>query len=209
MEDKTIFEELLEKEIKPERRKLDKAYACLSDGLWDEAEELFRSVLKAEPNNSEAKIGLKLIDRQVTVRRRLRRVEARARHKDMDVQGIKKDDGEIKNRTPLWIALCVLLFCAGLAVIYISGVLPIGTDAKESPATETVNPSPAVTAAPRPTAAPTASPEETEPVSTAEPTAPPSNTPAPVPTPAQTPEPTPAPTPVPTPQGPAAPEPEY
>ncbi len=81
MEDKTILEELLERapDERQHKRKMDKAYHLLAEGMCGEAEALFDEMLAEEPFNRDALTGKKLIERQRAVESRMDSLTARAR----------------------------------------------------------------------------------------------------------------------------------
>lgn len=81
MEDKTILEELLERAPDEHRhkRKMDKAYHLLTEGMVGEAEAMFDEILAEEPFNRDALTGKKLIERSRAIENRMESLTARAR----------------------------------------------------------------------------------------------------------------------------------
>lgn len=81
MEDKTILEELLERapDERQHKRKMDKAYHLLTDGMCGEAEALFDEILAEEPFNRDALTGKKLIERRRAIESRMDSLTLRAR----------------------------------------------------------------------------------------------------------------------------------
>ncbi len=81
MEDKTILEELLERAPDEHRhkRKMDKAYHLLTEGMVGEAEAMFDEILAEEPFNRDALTGKKLIGRSRAIENRMESLTARAR----------------------------------------------------------------------------------------------------------------------------------
>lgn len=160
MEDKTIFEELLERspEQKAEARKTDRAYHLLSQGYWSEADALFDEILADEPNNSEALMGKRLISRQARINRRMDSLDARAYKTNARVKG--KSKNPLRNKAVLWVVVVLFLLCCGFAAAAVAGVLPEALDFFDEP-------KPVVTEA-LPTTTPTPTPTPTENVKTAD-----------------------------------------
>lgn len=81
MEDKTILEELLERapDERLHKRKMDKAYHLLTEGMCGEAEALFDEILAEEPFNRDALTGKKLIERRRAIESRMDSLTHRAR----------------------------------------------------------------------------------------------------------------------------------
>ncbi len=154
-EDKTIFEELLERspEQKAEDRKTDRAYHLVSQGYWAEADALFDEILAEEPNNSEALMGKKLISRKANINERMDSLGVRAykatAHKE------KGDRNPLHKKTVVWIIIVVFLFACGIAAASVLGVLPGWADITGK-------------AEPTPTVEPTATVEPTEDVKSAQ-----------------------------------------
>lgn len=223
IEDKTILEELLERsEEQNISNRIDKAYNLISQGRWDDADEIFDSILTDSPDNTDAKLGKRIVERQREIYRRLDTLGARA-HSLTEGQEIKKDT-PIRSRVGLWVLLALVLLAAGVAVVTMTGQINIGDNPVFTPS-PTVEVSPTAEPAPTESAEPSALPTEplptqdqpqttdapvvTPPPSTPSPQGTPTpSTPSPQKTPTpSTPKPTAKPTPAPTPKPTAKPKP--
>lgn len=235
MEDKTILEELLEQsEEQAKEHKLEKAYHLISLEEWDDAEILFDSVLQEEPENSDALMGKRIIQRHRDIARRMDVLGARA----YKIAAAREPEAEkpFRNRMALWLVLIVLLIGAGIAAAFASGTvhfkwnlrppdptaLPVVTP---TPSVEPTKPPiiipsfdvPVTSDAPAPTSTPYTpdsdddsdydDDDDDDTPSTPKPTKTPSPKPTSTPTPKPTKTPTPKPTKTPTPKPPEPPKP--
>lgn len=149
MEDKTIFEELLEHspEQNAEAHKIEKANHLLSQGYWSEADALFDEILAEDPSNADALTGKRLISRQMRISSRMDSLDARAYKAGTRATGASKNP--LRSKIVLWVLVVAFLLCCGFAAASVAGVLPESIDIFKTDA-------PAVTeAVPSPTPTPT------------------------------------------------------